>query len=288
MIYLNNRIVPKKKALISVYDHGFLYGDGIYETMRAYNRTVFMIDEHIRRLFTSASMISLETNKTPAEIKKAVYDLMHANRLKDAVIRITLSRGPGPVGLDPDLCLHPTFVVFASRFRAYPEDYYREGVPVIIAETRRNFRLAVNPAIKSLNFLNNILAKIEAKKTGAFESIMLNSRGYVAEGTISNVFFIRDGVLHTPSPKAGILRGITRDLILQAAASLNIPVREGLYRADSLRSSGEVFLSNTTTEVLPVSAVDGKRTGRAPGKSTRKLHEAYRQIVADYIRENPR
>jgi branched-chain amino acid aminotransferase len=180
MIFLNNKLVPKDRAVISVYDHGFLYGDGIYETLRAYNGVVFMFDEHIERLFRSASLIQLALHKDAGAIKKAVYHTLHANRLREAVIRITVSRGTGPVGLDPGLCRKPTFVIFASKFREYPGQYYQNGVPVSIVKTRRNIISALDPQIKSLNFLNNVLAKMEAKHENAFEALMLNYRGYLA------------------------------------------------------------------------------------------------------------
>ena len=190
MIYLNNKVVPKDRALISVFDHGFLYGDGIYETLRAYKGFVFKLDEHIERLFRSALLIDLTIPFSAEKIKTAVYKTMEANRLKEAVIRITISRGAGPTGLDPDLCAKPTFVVMASKFKEYPKQYYEKGVKIAIVDTRRNYREALNPQIKSLNFLNNILAKIESKKQGAFEAVMCNYRGYIAEGTISNIFFV--------------------------------------------------------------------------------------------------
>jgi len=283
MIYLNNKLVPRDSARISVFDHGFLYGDGIYETLRAYDGVVFMFDEHIDRLFRSASMIELGVPKSPDEIKKAVYKTIEANRLKEAVIRITISRGAGPIGLDPALCPEPTFVIFASQFREYPVRFYRKGVNITIAGIRRNYSRALDPRIKSLNFLNNVLAKIEAKKKGAYEAVMLNHRGYLAEGTISNIFFIRDKVLYTPSPKVGILDGITRGIILDAARELQIKIREGRFRPEDVYGSQEVFISNTTMEVMPVAGIVKVMTFPAPGDFTRLLHKAYKKRVAEYI-----
>jgi branched-chain amino acid aminotransferase len=167
MIFLNNKLVRRDRAVISVFDHGFLYGDGIYETLRAYNGIVFKLDEHIQRLYRSASLIQLNVRKDADAIKKAVYQTLQANRLREAVIRVTVSRGAGPAGLDPELCKKPTFVIFASKFREYPGQLYQNGVPVAIVKTRRNIISALNPQIKSLNFLNNVLAKIEAKRVKA-------------------------------------------------------------------------------------------------------------------------
>lgn len=286
MIYLNNRLVPKGKALLSVFDHGFLYGDGIYETLRAYSGVVFKIDEHIERLFRSASMIGLAISKSPEAIKRAVYRTIKANGLREAYIRISISRGPGPIGLDPDLCPRPTFVIIANLFRGYPERYYQKGVKIAIVNTRRNLSTALDPRIKSLNFLNNILAKIEAKDRGAYEAIMLNYRGYIAEGTITNIFFVKKGVLCTPSTEVGILDGITRKTILDIAGGLGIKVKEGRFRPEDLRRADEVFISNTTLEVMPVTEVDNTKVGTGAGRITRMIHQAYKREVSEYVRRH--
>ena len=288
MIYLNNRLVTKAKARISVFDHGFLYGDGIYETLRGYHGVVFEADEHIERLFRSASMIGLEIPKTPDEIKKAIYRTIRANRHKEAYIRISVSRGPGPLGLDPSLCSRPTFVIISNPVRKYPERYYKKGVKVVIADTRRNFKGALDPRIKSLNFLNNIIAKREAIERGAYEAVMLNYRGYVAEGTVSNIFFVKDNVLYTPAVGVGILDGITRRLIIDIARDLGIEVRQGRYKRDDIYSADEVFISNTTMEVMPVSEVDDVNVKRQAEKLTGIIHEAYKKKVQEYIKTGDR
>jgi branched-chain amino acid aminotransferase len=285
MIYLDDKIVSEKKALVSVFDHGFLYGDGIYETLRAYGGIVFKFDEHIERLFRSASLIALKIPRTPDEIKKAVRDTMKANGHEEAVIRITISRGKGPIGLDPGLCPKPMFVIISGEFKKYPAQFYRKGVTVAIVNTRRNFRGALNPQIKSLNFLNNILAKIEAKNRGSYEAIMLNHRGYLAEGTITNIFFVKDGILCTPAVAVGILDGITRRTVIDAAKEMGIRVREGRFRKEDAYRASEVFISNTTMEVMPVTGVDNVKIGTKPGKITRALHQAYKKKVAEYLRE---
>ncbi len=286
MIYLNEKIVPESKALVSVFDHGFLYGDGIYETLRAYKGRVFKIDEHIERLFRSASMLDLTIPKTHESIKKAVYDTLKANGQNEAVIRITISRGAGPIGLDPGLCPRPTFVIISNEFREYPKTYYIKGVNIAIVNTRRNFKGALNPQIKSLNFLNNILAKIEAKKRGAYEAVMLDYRGYIAEGTVTNIFFVKERTLCTPGLDVGILDGITRRIILDAAIELGIKVKEGHFRQNELYRASEVFISNTTMEVMPVSVIDNMKIVKKPGRITKALHQAYKKKVAEYIRRH--
>lgn len=284
-VYLNNKLVPKSKAKVSVFDHGFLYGDGVYETLRAYSGIVFKIDEHIKRLFRSASMIGIKIPKTHDDIKRAVYKTIKTNRHNEAYIRISVSRGPGPIGLNPELCLKPTLVIISSRFKKYPEKYYKKGVKVAIVNVRRNFKEALNPQIKSLNFLNNILAKIESIHKGAYEAIMLNYRGYIAEGTISNIFFIKNNVLCTPSVDVGILDGITRKTILDIAKRLKIKFREGKFTRNDIHKAEEVFISNTTMEVMPATQVDNVRIGTKAGRITKMLHEAYKKRVAVYIKE---
>lgn len=286
MIYLNNKLVRRNKAFVSVFDHGFLYGDGVYETLRAYKGVVFKIDGHIERLFRSASIISLEIPMTHEKIKKAVYKTLQANNHKEAVIRITISRGAGPIGLDPGLCPTPTFVIISNEFKEYPKQYYKKGVKLAIVNIRRNYKGALDPQIKSLNFLNNILAKIEAKNRGAYEAIMLNYRGFIAEGTITNLFFIKDRTLCTPCIDVGILDGITRRIILDAAKELGIEVREGHFRKHEIYRSKEAFISNTTMEVMPVSEIDNIKTDAVPGPLTEMLHKAYRKKVAGYITEH--
>ena len=283
MIYLNNKIVRKNKALISVFDHGFLYGDGIYETLMVYKGIVFKLDEHLDRLFRSASMIGLSIPKKSSVLKKAVYETVAANRQKDAVIRISVSRGEGPTGLDPALCSKPTLVIMSSPFKDYPQRYYRKGVKVAIVKTRRNYYKAVDPQIKSLNFLNNILAKREAIEKNAYEALMLNYRGYIAEGTITNVFFVKKGVLYTPDAGTGILDGITRRIILNIAKELKIKTIQGKFRPGDIYKADEVFISSTTMEAMPVAEVDDIKIAESPGKITKLIHKAYKKKVSEYI-----
>lgn len=285
-VYLNNKLVPESKAVVSVFDHGFLYGDGVYETLRAYKGVVLKIDEHINRLVRSASMIGLEIPKTHDAIKNAVHKTIRTNRHSEAYIRISVSRGTGPIGLDPELCPKPTFVIMSRAFKDYPKAYYQKGVKISIVNIRRNFKGALNPKIKSLNFLNNILAKIESKKRGTYEAVMLNYRGHVAEGTITNIFFVRNGVLCTPALDVGILDGITRKIILDTAKKLKIKTREGKFNRAHVYGAQEVFISNTTMEVMPVSEIDGIKIGAGIGKITKILHLAYKKRVTDYLKES--
>ena len=280
-VYLNGKIVPSKDACISVFDHGFLYGDGIYETMRVYDGVVFKIDEHLSRLYRSASLIGLNIPLDTAALKIAVYETLIANTHKNAYVRLTISRGYGSVGLDPDFCPKPTIVIIAKELKEYPRDYYERGITLILAKTRRNLKKAIDPRIKSLNFLNNILAKIEAKKAGAYEALMLNAQGVLTEGTISNVFFFRDHMLCTPSVKSGILDGITRGLIIELASRDDIPVHEGRFTTRDLLNAEEVFITNTTMEAMPVSKVNDKTY--KVGKIAKHIRKSYRQEVKAYI-----
>ncbi len=282
-VYLNDRIVPAQQAKISVFDHGFLYGDGIYETMRAYDGVVFMIDEHIRRLYRSASLVGLDIGKSADGVKLAIFEILQANKLKEAYIRLTISRGEGAVGLDPALCKSPTFVVMAHEFRNYPPSYYDEGLALIISSVKRNLREAINPQIKSLNFLNNILAKIEAIKAGADEALMLNAEGHLAEGTISNIFFVKDEILCTPSVECGILDGITRLVVLDLATRNGLTVREGMFVPEDMFGASEIFITNTTMEVMPVRK-SGERHFRV-GEVSRLLLKQYRAEVSGYLKE---
>lgn len=281
-VYLNDKLVPRREAVVSVFDHGFLYGDGVYETMRAYEGVIFMLDEHLVRLNRSASMIGLTLPMDADRMKSAVHDTLGANSLRNAYVRVTVSRGFGPVGLDPDLCQAPTFVIIAEEMKDYPREFYEKGIKTIISRIRRNHRDAINPQIKSLNFLNNILAKIDAKGAGAYEAVMLNVSGHVSEGTISNVFFFRDDILCTPSLECGILDGITRNIVMDLAVREGLTVREGGFVRDDIYAATEVFITNTTMEVMPVSQVDTVRYG--VGEVAKLLRRVYREEVRAHVK----
>jgi branched-chain amino acid aminotransferase len=284
LVYLNGKFVPRDKASVSVFDHGFLYGDGIYETLRAYRGNLFLLSRHLGRLKHSADAISLKLPLSLEKTGEALRETLNVNKLTEAYVRIHLSRGRGEIGLDPALCDAPTMVIVTQPFKDYPAEFYENGVAVAVVTTRRNHPLAISPVIKSTNFLNNILAKIESLKSGAYEGIMLNWEGYVAEGTISNIFTVKRGVLYTPDLDTGILEGVTRDLVLHLARKGGIPARETRLKPQDLTGADECFITNTTVEVLPVTRVDGAVIGSGrPGPVTAALREAYQREVAGNV-----
>ena len=283
-IYLNNRFVKEEAAVVSVFDHGFLYGDGVYETIRSYGNRLFMRDQHLARLRRSADAIGLKIpdRDWPDLLHEAMTRNEVGNDRVDAYIRITISRGVGDIGLDPALCPDPTIVIMTKPLRPPSPDLYREGVSLIVAKTRRNLPSALDPQIKATNFLNNILAKREAIAVGAFDSLLLNWESDLAEGTVSNVFFVAAGRLCTPSLACGILDGITRNIVLTLAREAQIPVEEGQFDVHALRLADECFLSNTTMEVMPATTLDGRPVGDGkPGPVTQALH---RQFAANRTR----
>lgn len=284
LVYVNGKFLSKDDAKVSVFDHGFLYGDGVYETMRAYRGRIFFMSRHLSRLKQSADAISLILPLSLEKIGEALNEALTVNKLNEAYVRIQISRGAGDIGLDPALCPAPTMVIMTRPFKDYPPELYANGVAVAVVQTRRNHPLALDPAIKATNFLNNILAKIESLKTGAYEGIMLNWKGYVAEGTISNIFTVKKGVLHTPHLETGILEGITRDLVLHLARKEKIPTREMLMRPKDIIKADECFITNTTIEVLPVTTIDGHLVGDGrPGPITETLMNAYRNEVLRHV-----
>ncbi|MHB8844848.1 MAG: branched-chain-amino-acid transaminase [Nitrospirota bacterium] len=280
LAYLNGHFVPTDEATVSVLDHGYLYGDGVYETMRSYGGKIFLLSRHLARLKQSAEAIALALPLPLEKIGEALQEALTVNKLREAYLRIQISRGPGEIGLDPALCPAPTMVILVKPFKDYPPALYEKGVKVAVVNTRRNHPLSLNPAIKSTNFLNNILAKIESLKAGAYEGIMLNWKGYVAEGTISNIFAVRKQTLYTPSLETGILDGITRDLVIRLAKLNKIEVDEKLLRPRELAKADECFITNTTVEIMPVTSIDGNAVGSgSPGPITKKLLTAYRNEV---------
>lgn len=284
LVYVNGHFLPKDEAKISVFDHGFLYGDGIYETLRAYGGRIFLLNKHLTRLKLSAEAISLSLPLPLDKIGDSLREAITVNKLQDAYVRLHISRGPGDIGLDPALCPAPTMIIITKPFHDYPRELYDNGVNVSIVQTRRNHPLALPPSIKSTNFLNNILAKIESIRTGAYEGILLNWKGYVAEGTISNIFAARKGTLLTPGLESGILEGVTRDLVLHLARTAGIKTRELLLRPKDLLHADECFITNSTIEVMPVTAIDGSVIGDGrPGALTRTLMQAYHHEVRRHV-----
>jgi len=282
LVYLNGELVPAGEARISVFDHGFLYGDGLFETMRAYNGRVFKLKEHLDRLENSARLMELNLPWNRESLGLAVYAVLDANELANAYIRLTVTRGEGPVGIDPRLCSRPNLVIMARELPPYNEQLYAEGVKIIIVNTRRNLMDACPPEIKSLNFLNNIFAKMELNRAGVTEGIMLNHRGEVTEGTVSNVFIYKDGRLLTPAPECGILPGITRATVLAIARNAGLSVAETVINTEELLAAREVFMTNSGSEIIPVVQVGETVIGDGrPGPVTRQLMDRYRQMAWD-------
>ena len=284
-IHLDGQLVPASEAKVSVYDHGFLYGDGVFEGIRIYNRRIFRLDAHLTRLYRSAKAIWLEPPYSVAEMKSAIEETVAANQLENGYIRAIFSRGKGDLGLDPRKCPKATTVIIADAIKLYPPEVYEEGMECITVATRRSQPDALNPAIKSLNYLNNILAKIECIRAGVPECIMLNSRGLVAECSGDNIFvYIRDfngrGELRTPPVSAGILEGITRDAVMQLGEKLGIRVVEKDLALFDIYAADEAFLTGTAAEVVPVTKLDMREIGDGkPGPITAQLMAAYKEIT---------
>ncbi|MFO0775641.1 MAG: aminotransferase class IV [Nitrospiraceae bacterium] len=288
-IYLNDTFVPKEQATISVFDHGFLYGDGVYETLRSYGATIFLAHEHLTRLYRSAELIGLRIPREASSWLPILQEAMRRNDVgtadRDAYIRMTVSRGPGDIGLDPALCPSPTIVIMTKPLVRPSTAHYTEGVTLITAQTRRNPAEALNPQIKSLNFLNNILAKREALAAKVYDAVMLNTRGELAECTISNIFFVSNGRLCTPAVSCGILDGLTRELVLRLAQDAGIRTEQGPFPIETLRQASECFVTNTSSEILPVRSLDGTSIGSgSPGPLTRDLQNRFREHVQTLLR----
>jgi branched-chain amino acid aminotransferase len=275
-VWLNGKLVDRQDAKISVFDHGLLYGDGVFEGIRSYGGKVFRLEAHVRRLFDSANGIRLAIPMTPKAVADAILATLQANGLKDSYIRVVVTRGEGTLGLDPNRCPNPSVFIITDKIALYPQELYENGLEIITAATMRNHPNAVNPRLKSLNYLNNILAKIEAIDAGTLEAVMLNHLGYVAECTGDNLFIVRDGVLFTPPIAAGILEGITRDEILGIAGEFQIRVREENLTRQDLYVADECFLTGTAAEVIPVVRMDKRTIGTGkPGPVTKRLAEEF-------------
>lgn len=280
-VYINGKFYDKNNAKISVFDHGLLYGDGVFEGIRSYNRLVFKLKEHIDRLFESAHSIMLAIPMTRDGLIKAVLATLKENVLNDAYIRLVVTRGEGDLGLDPRKCRgEATVIIIADRIVLYPQKFYKEGLKIITVPTVRNLPEALNPQIKSLNYLNNILAKIEAANSGFDEAIMLDSLGYVAECTGDNIFIVKRDHLYTPPQCMGTLRGITRDAVMEIARKNKIPVHEHVITRHEVYISDECFLTGTAAEIIPVVAVDNRTIGSGkPGKITLNLIKKFKELT---------
>ena len=279
-IYVDGRYQSERDAKVSVFDHGLLYGDGVFEGIRAYNGRVFKLKEHIDRLFCSAKAILLTIPMSPRAVMEAVLETCRRNKVRDGYIRLVVTRGVGTLGLNPNRCKRPSVIIIAGKIQLYPEEFYEKGLEIITVPTTRNLHSALNPAIKSLNYLNNILAKIEANNAGCEEAIMLNAEGFVAECTGDNLFVVKNGQLSTPPLSAGALYGITRGVVIELAREEGLPVSEPDLTRYDVFNAEECFLTGTGAELIPVVKVDGRIIGRGkPGPITQRLERKYRALT---------
>ncbi|MDO8525982.1 MAG: branched-chain-amino-acid transaminase [Candidatus Omnitrophota bacterium] len=279
-IYIDGLLVDKEKAYVSVFDHGLLYGDGVFEGIRTYAGLIFRMKEHIDRLYKSADAIELEIPLTKIEMIDAVITTLKANKLRDAYVRLVVTRGVGDLGLDPRKCSKPTIFIITHKIALYSEEFYLKGLEIITAKTRRNYPQALDPRIKSLNYLNNILAKLDAIKSGTEEAIMLTYDGYVAECTGDNIFMVKNRELITPPVNVGALEGITRDAVINLAGRMNIAFCEKMIRMEDIYSANEVFLTGTAAEVIPVVKVDERRISDGkPGDITLRLTKEFKKLT---------
>jgi branched-chain amino acid aminotransferase len=279
-IWINGKHVDKRDAAISVYDHGLLYGDGVFEGIRSYAGKVFRLQEHLDRLWNSANAIWLEIPISKDEMAKAIEDTLAVNDITEGYIRVLVTRGVGDLGIDPGLCKTPQVIIITDVISLYPDEMYEKGLRIITAKTLRSPPTSLSPRIKSLNYLNNILAKLEAKQADCGEALMLNHKGEVAECTGDNIFLVRAGVLFTPPNDAGILEGITRAAVIELAVAAGIEVRQVALAKEDVSSADECFLTGTAAEVIAVVEVDGRAIGEGvPGPNTRDLRRRFHELT---------
>src|SRR5579862_4168534 len=275
-VFIDGKFCNERDAKVSVFDHGLLYGDGIFEGIRAYNGRVFRLKEHIDRLFYSAKAILLTVPMSHEEISEAVVESCRRNKIRDGYIRLVVTRGVGTLGLNPNRCKNPSVIIIADKIQLYPPELYQRGMEIVTVPTTRNLHSALNPAIKSLNYLNNILAKIEANNAGVEEAVMLNAEGFVSECTADNLFIVKNGELFTPPLSAGALYGITRQTVIELARQNGLKVHEPNLTRYDLFCADECFLCGTGAEIMPVIKIDGRIIGTGkPGQHTRQLVEKF-------------
>ncbi|HEV3236979.1 MAG TPA: branched-chain-amino-acid transaminase [Gemmataceae bacterium] len=279
-VYINGKLFDKSDAKISVYDHGLLYGDGVFEGIRVYSGKVFRLREHIDRLYDSARSINLEIPMPRDQMIDAVNNTVRANNKRDGYIRLVVTRGAGSLGLDPRKTSDPQIIIIVDDISMYPQDLYDNGLEIVTASTIRNHPAATNPRVKSLNYLNNIMAKMEGIRAGCLEALMLNHKGEVAECTGDNIFLVKHGLLRTPPIDAGILEGVTRNAVMELARADGIAVQEMAMTRHDVYVADECFLTGTAAEVIPVVKVDGRPIGNGkPGPITKQLHERFHKLV---------
>ena len=280
IVFMNGTLVSENDAKVSVFDHGLLYGDGVFEGLRSYGGQVFRLDSHIDRLWESAKAICLEIPMSKKEVSSAVNATLEANQLVDGYVRLVVTRGAGSLGLDPNRTSHPQVIVIADTITLYPREFYDKGLSIITASTQRTHSAALSPRIKSLNYLNNIMAKLEGLRAGCVEALMLNHKGEVAECTGDNIFVVRSGTLVTPPSDAGILEGITRGAVIELAAAAKIDCQEKTLVRHDLYTADECFLTGTAAEVIPVVEIDSRSIGNGvPGPITKRLTADFHLMV---------
>lgn len=280
-IYIDGQFYDKENAKISVFDHGLLYGDGVFEGIRFYNGRVFHLEEHIDRLFDSARAIALNIGMDKSAVIEATLETIRQNNLQDGYIRLVVTRGVGDLGLNPMLCPKASLFIIASKITLYSADKYENGLDVVTCATRRIPHGALSPMVKSLNYLNNVMAKIEAQNAGAGEGLMLNEQGFVSECTGDNIFIIKNGVITTPPISAGALAGVTRSVVFDLAAELGIPIHEPMMTRYDIFTADECFLTGTAAEVIPAVKLDTRLIGDGkPGPITRRLITRFRELTA--------
>ncbi len=279
-VWMNGELVAGEDAKIGVYDHGLLYGDGVFEGIRTYQGIAFRLEQHLERLYSSAEAIRLVIPYTPQQLSGAIYETMKANGQSEAYIRLAVTRGVGDLGVDPITTKRPTVFIITDKIALYPKEMYEKGMSIITAKTIRTPSGSLNPKIKSMNYLNNILAKIEASDAGVAEALMLNYEGYVAECTGDNIFIVRQGKVLTSPVASGILEGITRDCVLELAGQNGIEAKETNLLPDDLYGADECFLTGTAAEIIPVTKIDGRTIGTGePGPITKGLIESFHKYV---------
>ncbi len=279
-IYINGTLLDQQDAKISVLDHGLLYGDGVFEGLRSYGGKIFQLEEHIERLWQSAEAIELEIPMSREAVCQAMADTLRVNDIQDGYIRLIVTRGAGTLGLDADKTSNSQVIVIADSIELYPDEFYEKGLEIVTVSVMRNHPEALDARVKSLNYLNNVLAKIEGSKAGCVEALMLNHKGEVAECTGDNIFLVRQGELLTPPVEASILVGITRNIVMRLARDAGVQVRETSLTKEDVYAADECFLTGTAAEVVPVVTVDGRTIGEGrPGPVTRKLSEAFHKLA---------
>jgi branched-chain amino acid aminotransferase len=281
LVYINGKFVPKAEATVSVYDHGFLYGDGVFEGIRAYNGRIFKLQEHVTRLFESAQTLQIQVPVGREDVTQAILETVRRSGLRDAYIRPIVSRGPGDLGIDPRKCSRASLVIIVDAIQLYPEEAYRTGLRMVTTSTRQRPVDVLNPRIKTCNYLNNILARIEANLMGVDEGLMLTTQGYVAECTADNIFIVKKGAARTPPAHLGILQGVTRQTVLDLCGRLGIPAEERILTLHDMYTADECFLTGTGAELGPVVQLDGRTIGTGqPGPVTLRILQAFRELAA--------